>query len=262
MKFNTLKIITKGFTLIRLKLSRMRKILTGKSQEKMLTTFETQGEYPEFNLWNISDFVVRTLIPVVDIRPFPLNELVLLVGAVIQCRPTQIFEWGTNVGVSARVFYETLKSLGWTVPIHSIDLPEDIEHIEHPHAKRGRLVKGLKGVYLHQGDGMNTAIALYASMPDKGRPLFLLDGDHSYESVARELTGIHRAIPEASFIIHDTFLQTKQSNYNIGPHLAVKDFLKKSGSKFIVKEQNFGLPGMTLLLNIKKSNEINGHTKC
>lgn len=211
-----------------------------------------QGSETELELWKISDFVLKTLVPITGVRPFPLSELMLLVAAVIETQPTEIFEWGTNVGVSARIFHETCKSLAWQIPIHSIDLPDEAEHAEHPQSERGRLVRNLPNVILHQGDGLETSIKLYTRADQKGRPLFFLDGDHSYASVKRELDGIYEAAPEANFILHDTFFQSKESGYNIGPHLAAQEFLNKHGSNFQVFEQNLGLPGMMFLRN--KSN--------
>lgn len=210
------------------------------------------GSKTEFQLWNISDFVLNTIVPIMGVRPFPLNELMLLVGATVETQPTEIFEWGTNVGVSARIFHETCKALAWQIPIHSIDLPDEAEHAEHPQSERGRLVRNLPNVILHQGDGLETSIKLYTRADQKGRPLFFLDGDHSYASVKRELDGIYEAAPEANFILHDTFFQSKESGYNIGPHLAAQEFLSKHGSNFQVFEQNLGLPGMMFLRN--KSN--------
>jgi cephalosporin hydroxylase len=224
--------------------------LFGIHKKVALVHFEPKGRSPEFNLWNISEFARDVLIPITGVRPFPMNELTLMVGAVVSCRPTHIFEWGTNVGVSARIFYETCKSLGWQIPIHSIDLPDDENHIEHPRNHRGRLVKNINQVTLHQGDGMDTSLATYKASRNKGRPLFFLDGDHSYESVRRELVGIFKAVPEASFLLHDTFFQSPESGYNIGPNKAVREFLAKHHKAFTVTEQNFGLPGMTFLRNM------------
>ena len=79
----------------------------------------------EINNWVISDFIVNCLVPIVGVHPFPLNELQLMVGTVCRFQPTHIFEWGTNIGKSARIFYETTNSFKIDAEIHSIDLPDD-----------------------------------------------------------------------------------------------------------------------------------------
>jgi cephalosporin hydroxylase len=203
----------------------------------------------EVNNWVLSEFVVQKLIPVVGVHPYPVNELCLMAAAVCSLKPTHIFEWGTNLGKSARIFYETACQFGVSADIYSIDLPDDIDHVEHPHDKRGMFVKNLKGVTLLLGDGLDTALNHYMSLGQKAdiRPLFFIDGDHSYESVHRELEGIIAAVPEASILLHDTFYQSSDSDYNIGPFRAIEDVLGKSAGGYKVLTQNLGLPGMTLL---------------
>ena len=58
----------------------------------------------EVNKWALSEFVVHRLLPIVGIHPYPLDELLLMSAAVCRLRPRHIFEWGTNVGKSARIF--------------------------------------------------------------------------------------------------------------------------------------------------------------
>ncbi|KKQ33961.1 MAG: hypothetical protein US50_C0067G0009, partial [Candidatus Nomurabacteria bacterium GW2011_GWB1_37_5] len=170
----------------------------------------------EVDNWIISSFVIKKLIPSVGIKPFPLSELCLLSSAVCYFRPTHIFEWGTHIGKSARVFYETAKYFNIPIEIHSIDLPDNISHIEHPGYKRGRLVRGLRNVTLHQGDGLDKSLEIIKGITNDFKPLFYVDGDHSYESVKRELSGIIESVPNAVILLHDTFYQSSQSNYNIG----------------------------------------------
>src|SRR5689334_13745794 len=102
----------------------------------------------EIDAWQISRFVVEKLVPTVGVHPFPLNELMLMVGAVCLLRPSRIFEWGTHIGKSARTFYETVSHFRIPCEIHSIDLPDDVAHVEHPADARGRMVRGLAGVHL------------------------------------------------------------------------------------------------------------------
>lgn len=202
----------------------------------------------EVNLWELSRFVTTSLVPVVGVSPFPLSEQMLMVGAVCHFRSTHIFEWGTNVGVSARIFHDTCKAFGISAIIHSIDLPDAIPHCEHPGSSRGRLVRELASVQLHRGDGLDTARKLLRNISDEQqRFLFFVDGDHSYESVLRELLGIHQLAPNAAILVHDTFYQSLASGYNIGPYLAIRDFLVEVHGWYSVMEQKMGLPGMTLL---------------
>lgn len=202
----------------------------------------------EVDNWLISEFVIRTLVPVVDVRPFPLNEMILMVAAVCRLKPTHIFEWGTNIGKSARIFCEVCKAFGIASEIHSIDLPDDEEHIEHPKENRGYLVRGIDGVQLHQGDGLDTSLRILSQfIASDVSPLFFIDGDHSYESVKRELGEIIDRVPSANILLHDTFFQSENSGYNIGPCRAIKDVLGERTHSFRSISQNIGLPGMTLL---------------
>jgi cephalosporin hydroxylase len=207
----------------------------------------------EVNNWTLSEFIVDKIIPIVGIHPFPLNELMLISSTVCFIKPTHIFEWGTHFGKSARIFYETARYFDIKTEIHSIDLPENIEHNEHPHKERGKFVKHLKKISLHLGDGLNISLSILKENKDKKIiPLFFLDGDHSYDSVKRELNGIFEQYPKSNILIHDTFSQTQESNYNVGPYEAVKEFLKDKNDIFVLIETKTGLPGMTLLLNKNK----------
>ncbi|MBI9086134.1 MAG: hypothetical protein JEZ11_21220 [Desulfobacterales bacterium] len=201
----------------------------------------------EVNKWALSEFVVRRLLPVVGIHPFPLDELLLLSAAVCRLRPRHIFEWGTHVGKSARIFYETSQWLGLGATVHSIDLPDHVSHVEHPGRERGRLVQGLASVRLYQGDGLAIATALGRDLAQEAPFLFFLDGDHSEQTVARELCGVAEAFPDAAMLIHDTFYQSPESGYCTDPHAAVGNFLARSPGRYTAITAATGLPGMTLL---------------
>jgi hypothetical protein len=201
----------------------------------------------EVNNWLVSEFVIGKLIPVVGSHPYPLNELMLMTAAICRFQPSQIFEWGTNIGKAARIFYECAQHYGISTEIHSIDLPDDVEHGEHPGSERGKLVRGLQGVTLHQGDGLDTARRIWQSSGKKPGTLFFVDGDHAYESVFRELTGIARDILDPLILLHDTFFQSTGSGYNVGPHEAISKVLSGDSSGFRRIDSGFGLPGMTLL---------------
>jgi cephalosporin hydroxylase len=201
----------------------------------------------EVDAWAISQFVMRKLVPVVGSHPFPLHELMLMTGAVCRLEPREIFEWGTHIGKSARIFYEITSHYRVQADIHSTDLPDDVEHREHPHADRGRLVRGLSRVYLHQGDGLTTSLELWRADGRKLRPLFFVDGDHSHESVLRELTGIANEVPHAGILVHDAFYQSAEAEYNTGPYRAIEEVVAVLPGRYRKVHSGLGLPGMTLL---------------
>jgi cephalosporin hydroxylase len=204
----------------------------------------------EVDLWTLSDFLLEKIVPVVGVRPYPLNELLLMTAAACRLRPSVVFEWGTHIGVSARVFFECQKAFNLGFEIHSIDLPPDATHVEHPGQEHGRLVRGLGKVHLHRGDGVKVALELWHKLGKPKRPLFFVDGDHAYESVRDELSEIFAEIPDASVLAHDSFFQSAESKYNIGPALAIDEVVGRFPSRFKIIKSNLGLPGMTLLATI------------
>lgn len=231
---------------------RIRSILGSRRSNRPPTNPVKNPTCSEFEVdtWAISRFVLDKLVPIVSVQPFPLNEQMLMVAAVCRLAPAYIFEWGTHVGTSARIFYECTSHFGIQAEVHSIDLPDDVDHVEHPHEGRGKLVRGLPGVHLHQGDGLDIALQIWRSVPHKPRPLFLLDGDHSYQSVYRELRGITTEIPDANVLLHDTFYQSLESAYNVGPYRAIEDLLRSNGARYRRIDSGLGLPGMTLLYQL------------
>ena len=206
----------------------------------------------EVDLWVLSDFVLDTIVPVVGVRPYPLNELLLMTAAACRLRPSVVFDWGTHIGVSARIFYECGKAFNLGFEVHSIDLPPETTHVEHPGQKHGRLVRGFDKVHLYRGDGVRMGLELWHKLGQPKRPLFFVDGDHAYESVRDELMSIFATIPDASAIAHDTFFQSAESNYNVGPALAIDEVLKRFPARFEVFKTGLGLPGMTLLAAVSQ----------
>jgi len=207
-------------------------------------------KYFEVNNWIISKFILNKIIPKVGIKPYPINELFLMVASVCRFRPSYIFEWGTHVGKSARIFYETTIYFNIKTIIHSIDLSDDVDHTEHPKNQRGKFVKDLDQVILHQGDGLTTALKICRESQINKNVLFFLDGDHQYQSVKRELIGIMKNLPEANILIHDTFYQSSKSSYNVGPFKAVSTVLRSTPNNYKVFSAKLGLPGMTLLYKL------------
>jgi cephalosporin hydroxylase len=203
----------------------------------------------ETNNWILSDFVLHRLVPVVGIHPYPLNELMFMAGVICRFRPSHVFEWGTNIGSSARIFYETGRFFKIPLEIHSVDLPGDIAHVEHPGQSCGRLVKNKPGVFLHLGDGLETSLSICRRISGNKRALFFVDGDHSYDSVKRELEALLKNVADPVVLLHDTFYQSPSSGYNTGPHRAIHDVLQDPACvrEFKTLATNTGLPGMTVI---------------
>ena len=204
----------------------------------------------EVDLWTLSDFVLDTIVPVVGVRPYPLNELLLMIAAACRLRPSVVFDWGTHIGVSARIFYECNKAFDLGYEIHSVDLLPDASHVEHPGQEHGRLVRGLDKVHLHRGNGVKVALDVWRQLGQPKKPLFFVDGDHAYESVRDELNEIFSTCPDASALAHDSFFQSSDSNYNVGPSLAIDEVVRNFPSRFKVIKSGLGLPGMTLLMTV------------
>jgi hypothetical protein len=175
-----------------------------------------------------------------------------MTAAACRLRPSVVFDWGTHIGVSARIFYECDKAFKLGFEVHSIDLPPETTHVEHPGQKHGRLVRGVDKVHLYRGDGVRMGLELWHKLGQPKRPLFFVDGDHAYESVRDELMSIFATIPDASAIAHDTFFQSAESNYNVGPALAIDEVLKRFPARFEVFKTGLGLPGMTLLAAVSQ----------
>ena len=201
----------------------------------------------EVNNWIVSDFVVNHLVPIVGFHPFPLNELMLMTATVCRFKPEMIFEWGTNIGKSARIFHEISTAFKLKTEIHSIDLPDNVFHNEHPQNNRGKMVKHIKSVTLHQADGIACSLDLIKQKKPKGKILFFVDGDHSYDSVKKELETILQYAPDAIVLLHDTFYQSEDDNYNIGPYKAIKEVMSLKNDLYQIVSTNMGLPGMSLV---------------
>jgi cephalosporin hydroxylase len=231
----------------------MRQLLRRKPSKKASFQAEAPNQSSsefEVNNWELSELVMQKLVPVVGVHPFPLNELLLMAAAVSRFQPNLIFEWGTHIGKAARIFYEVSSTLNIGTIVHSIDLPDDVDHGEHPHDQRGLLVKEIPEVKLHQGDGLDMSIKIMRKSKKNSegkKTLFFVDGDHSYESVKRELAGIIMHAPRAAILLHDSFYQDPKSKYNIGPNKAIEEAIKKPGAKYKRIDTKTGLPGMTLL---------------
>ena len=221
-----------------------RTLAAGKSYPQPVLKHGTEFEV---NNWVLSEFIVDRITPVVGYQPYPLTELMLMTGALCQLAPNHLFEWGTNLGVSARIFYETSKAFNLQTTIHTIDLPPDVQHVQHPGKQHAHYIRHLPEINIYRGDGLETALRLAAQQPPDARLMFFVDGDHSYESVRRELLGIIQQCPRAHILLHDTFYQSEASRYNIGPCRAIRDVLAETQASFKQMATQGGLPGMNLL---------------
>ena len=201
----------------------------------------------EVDLWELSRFVAERCLPVIGVHPYPLNEQLLAAAAACRLRPSVAFDWGTNRGASARLLWECAKAFRLDYEVHTIDLPPDETHVEHPGKAYAKLLRGVAGVHLHRGNGVTVALAQWEKLGRPPRPLFFVDGDHAYQSVATELRRVFAVITDASALVHDTFFQPEDADYNVGPALAVRDVVAEQAGRFDVIASNLGLPGMTLM---------------
>ncbi len=202
----------------------------------------------EIDNWEVSKFIVKKIIPIVGLHLYPLNELMLMVSAVCRFRPDYIFEWGTGVGKSARIFSESANFLNIDTKIYSSDLPASSNHPDHPGKLIAKYAKRESQIIFLIGDGLNNSLKIYKNLNKKVSTLFFLDGDHDYKSVKKELEMLISCIEKPKILIHDTFFQSKDSNYNLGPHKAIEEILKHNMKyNFRKIETKTGLPGMCLL---------------
>ena len=107
------------------------------------------------------------------------------------------------------------------------------------------MVKGIDSVTLHQADGLAKSLEIYNEKKPQGNVLFFVDGDHSYESVKKELETILKNIPGAIVLLHDTLFQSEAAGYNVGPQKAIHETVTAATHKIV--STGMGLPGMTLV---------------
>ncbi len=119
-------------------------------------------------------------------------------------RPDMVFEWGTNSGCSARVFWECARILDLDMPVHTVELPDELKEFDgqHPGIHCGMYLPGTS-VVQHRGDGVTEALILWKRLQPQN-PLFFLDGDHSQVMVFREIALIDRMVPASTMLVHDT----------------------------------------------------------
>ena len=163
----------------------------------------------EANSAELDRFVLEKILPKTGLL-YPFAEISLMALVVSRVRPTHIYEWGTNIGGSAKIFHVITEALQMDTAIHTWDLPEDVPHGQHPGKEHGKLARGLPRVHFHRDDGLQGALGAMESERNQHpgfRPLFFVDGDHSYASVIREITGLISVQDEFHLLAHDTFVQ-------------------------------------------------------
>ncbi len=154
----------------------------------------------------VDDIVRRVVAEIqeIELPGYGADEVTFLARCVIRARPTHVFEWGTNRGSSARIFYEIGNTLGNPLPfeVHSTELriEEAFRDRDHPGEGVGLFVRDLP-VVLHEGDGLLTTLDLVDDI-HPAMPFFFLDGYHSYDQVRLELRSL--APFAAPIVLHDS----------------------------------------------------------
>lgn len=130
------------------------------------------------------------------------EDIGFMAHVVGEVQPTHIFEWGTNVGASARIFYELTEDWIPTVDIHSTDWrPPGSRCFEFPDRYQGYWVDGLP-VTLHEGDGLKTTLEGF-KWAKPARALVYLDDGHLFEENYVALETLHREHPDVSILVDD-----------------------------------------------------------
>ena len=149
------------------------------------------------------------------------EEMTFVYDTMAELRPSLLLEWGTNVGHSARMFWEAKRLLALDTEIHSIELSEPVSALrpEDEGKQRGHHVQGLD-VTLHVGVGVPTAVRLHA---ESGREptLLYVDDNHSGPGLTHDLGVLTTEMPDAVILVHDVHLSTARFTEC---DLAVRDF--------------------------------------
>jgi cephalosporin hydroxylase len=152
---------------------------------------------------------------------YPEGELEFMCDTVESLRPDCIFEWGTGSGASGRIFSEATHIIDDVfIPLVTVELPDELSPLEsqHPRERTGQHLPSRARISALRGDGVTLALTMWATNFEGGyhKPLFFIDGDHSYFAVYREIALIDRMVPNAVIILHDT---------NDGPGLAAEKWV-------------------------------------
>lgn len=154
------------------------------------------------------------------------DEVCFMAETVERYRPSHVFEWGTNRGSSARIWFECARLLKLDCEVHTIELPIWLAHLspEHPGVDWAEQIRDAPEVQTHRGEGAFVAVSLCLEI-EAPRPLFFVDGDHSFEAVRRELAMIGHSAPKAVIVLHDT--NHVEGFGPTGPAAAVNEYLRE-----------------------------------
>lgn len=146
------------------------------------------------------------------------REVQFFESILTRLRPTHVFEWGTNVGASARLFYEASLELGYPCEVHTTEIPDELSMLDrdHPGHRYGTWIKDTP-IHAHRGYGLIESNRLWKELHPP-QALFFLDGNHSYGVVRAELEGVSDLDPDAVIVVHDTIRYTGE---------AVTDFVRR-----------------------------------
>lgn len=136
------------------------------------------------------------------------QEVQFFESVLKRLRPTHVFEWGTNVGASARLFYEAALELGYPCEVHTTEIPDYLALLDrdHPGERYGIWIKALP-VHRHRGYGLLESIDWHRKLKPE-QALFYLDGNHSYGVVLAELEEVSALDSDAVIMVHDTIKYT------------------------------------------------------
>lgn len=136
------------------------------------------------------------------------QEVEFFESVLVRLRPTHVFEWGTNVGASARLFYEGARELGYKCEVHTIEIPDELGLLDrdHPGQRYGQWIQNLP-IHTHRGFGLIESIRLHGEL-NPNQALFYLDGNHSYGVVLAELEEVSALDSDAVIMVHDTINYT------------------------------------------------------
>lgn len=158
------------------------------------------------------------------LKGFTPAEVEFIYETMRDLQPDLICEWGTNVGHSARILHEARKLLKLHCELHSIDIAPEVPSLRASEKglARGHYVRRCRRVYLHVGDGAETAYLITKRVqPD--RPLFFIDDNHEEEEVFNELTFLAARFPNAVMLVHDAMLGRSEE-----PDRALRRFLERN----------------------------------
>lgn len=200
-----------------------------------------KSAFDKHTLEKISDFLKTKVDFASGEIPYTAKEKELLILAVLETEPDIVLDWGTHIGISARLFYELGQYFSLDYKVHTVDLKEEGSHPERPtNNGLGKHIVDIPDVSQHFGDGIEKSLEIFANgYFDK--PLFFVDGDHQQKTVSRELSLIFEVVENPFVLVHDTW----SKGQNNGPWQAC--CLAKEKYNLEMFSVDNEPPGMTFL---------------